>query len=274
MAGCILCGEAFTQGRKRSKEHVFPEWLEKLFVPEGEQELIQYHRRFKSRGEPMQREEWEDIPFNLRVTLCEPCNNKWCNDIEREARPFLLPLIAGQPCSLGADAQVALAIWTTKTLLMLQRTHKGKERSIEDSAFRWFRQHRWPLPNEQLWIGRYDGSGDWPTSYRHYGMLIRKKPAVPQPPKGLNAHCASIAIGHLVFLAFGHTHPDGPVAGIKSGTVAAATLRPIWPALGDTVEFPPPGIVDGNSGLDAIIDAFGDAQAFHEGRPHTSSASV
>jgi hypothetical protein len=267
VAGCTLCGEPFGQGRKRSKEHVFPEWLEKLFVPEDEQHLIQYHRRFQARGEPMQREEWEDIPFNLRVTLCEPCNNEWCNGIETEARPFLMPLIADQAISLDASAQTTLAIWATKTLLMLQRTHKRKERSMDDNAYRWFRTHRWPLPNEQIWIGRYNGSGDWPTSYRHFGMLIRKKPTVPQPPDGINAHCAAFGIGHLVFLAFGHTHESRPSARVKPGTPAAAAMRPIWPAFGGAVDFPPSGIVDGNSGLDAMIEAFGDAEAFFEGRP-------
>jgi hypothetical protein len=270
MADCFLCGAPFGPDRRRSHEHVFPEWLEKVFVPEGNKELTQYKRRFQRHGEPMQHEEWEDIPFNMRVSgLCEPCNGQWCSEIENEAKPILLPMLAGRSIALNASAQTSLAVWATKTLLMLQQTHKERERSIDGTLFRWFREHRWPLPNEQIWIGRYDGSGDWPVSYRHYGMLIRKKTPVPVTDHHVNSHIAAISVGHLVFLAFGHTHEDRPRAGIKPGTPAAATLRPIWPVTGDTVDFPPPGIVDGNSGLDAMIAAFGDAEAFHQGRPQT-----
>ncbi|MGO9490067.1 MAG: hypothetical protein ACLQBB_13705, partial [Solirubrobacteraceae bacterium] len=73
------------------------------------------------------------------------------------------------------------------------------------------------------------------------------------------------------FLAFGHTHEDRPSARIKPGTPAEAALRPIWPAFGESIDFPPPGTVDGNSGLDAMIDALGDAAAFHEGRPQSGA---
>ena len=214
----------------------------------------------------MQRSEWEDIPFNMRVrNLCQPCNNEWCNDIELEAKPLLIPMLYARPVTLDAAAQTSLAIWATKTMLMLQMTHQGNQRSIEQDAYGWFRKHRWPLSNEQIWIARYDDEGDWPVSYRHYGMLINKKDSIPHPPHHVNAHIASISIGHLVFLLFGHVIKDRPSIRIKAGTPAAATLRAIWPALGDSVDFPPPGLVEGDSGLDAMTGSIGDVGAFHDG---------
>lgn len=37
---------------------------------------------------------------------------------------------------------------------------------------RWFREHRWPLEHEQVWIGRYDGMGDGPVTYHHYAPSV------------------------------------------------------------------------------------------------------
>jgi hypothetical protein len=264
MAECVLCCAKIGRNT-HSREHVFPDWLEQLFVPEGDSdtELVPYVRRFQRRGGTMEREEWEDIPFNMRVKdLCKPCNNQWCNGIETEAKPILLPLIAAQRKTLDASDQTSLAIWATKTLLMLQLTHKEKERSVHGESFRWFRAHRWPLPNEQIWVARYDGEGDWPVSYRHYGISMHEASRA-DPSAQVNAHCLAISIGHLVFLAFGHMIENGPRAEVTRGKPAVAALRPIWPALGNTVEFPPPGLLVGNAGLDAIVDAFGDADEFH-----------
>jgi hypothetical protein len=266
MAKCALCGAKIGRNT-HSREHVFPEWLEKLFVPEGEDETIPYVRRSQVRNEAMERQEWKDIPFNMRVkALCKPCNEEWCNEIETEAKPSLIPMICNQPFTLDAPTQTSLAIWATKTLLMLQLTHAKKRRSVADDSFRWFREHRWPLPNEQVWIGRYDGTGDWPVSYRHYGMLINQKGAVPSPPDHVNAHISAVGVGHLVCLLFGHVIDGGPSIKPKAGTLAAA-LRPIWPALGGSVAFPPAKTVEGNTGLDRLVSTLGDADAFHQGKP-------
>jgi hypothetical protein len=162
MARCILCDEPFGPGRKRTREHVFPEWLEKLFVPEADEPLVPYIQRFQARGEALGQHEWRDIPFNLVVrAVCEPCNTGWGSEIENEVKPILMPLIADQPILLDPSQQASLAVWATKTLLMLQLIHRQKQ-SIPLKWFHWFRRHRWPLPSEQIWIARYDGTGDWP----------------------------------------------------------------------------------------------------------------
>jgi hypothetical protein len=55
---------------------------------------------------------------------------------------------------------------------------------------------------------------------------------------------------------------NGPYARTMAGTNSAAAMRPIWPALGSNVEFPPAGLVVGDHGLRAMLDAFGDADDF------------
>lgn len=266
MAECVLCGA--TIGRNtQSRQHVFPEWLEQFFIPEDKSdEPIPHQRKLKRRGEPMHHEEWEALPFNMQVkVLCKPCNNEWCHDIENAAKPLLIPMITGNKITLDASDQTSVAVWVTLMVLMLQLTHREGERSIMPDAYRWFRRWRMPLPNEQIWIALYDGEGEWPVSYRHYGMSIYPA-TVPEPPKDLNAHGLAISIGHLVAVAFGHTlAAESLRVGVQSGP-PAAVLRPIWPTTGDPVEFPGRGFVKGSAGLDALVEGFGDADSFHADR--------
>src|SRR5271169_2132313 len=114
MSECVLCGT--TIGRNtQSRQHVFPDWLEPFFISaDKKSETIPYHRRMKRRGESMRYEQWDDIPFNLRVkALCKPCNNEWCNEIETAAQPLLIPMITGNAINLSAVNQETVAIWAT-----------------------------------------------------------------------------------------------------------------------------------------------------------------
>jgi len=267
MAECILCGAAIGRNT-HSRQHVLPEWLKQYFVPEDNATEPALHiRKLKRRGEEMNNEEWNAVPFNMRIKdMCKPCNNEWCNKIENEAKALLIPMIAGAPISLDVAQQTALANQAMLIALMLQLTHAEGERSIALDAYRWFRRERHPLPNEQMWVARYDGTGEWPTSYRHYGMSIFDA-AVADPPDDVNAHALAFSVGHLVVVAFGHTIDHELRIGVSDGP-ASVVLHPIWPARSN-VEFPGPGYVQGAGGLDALVDGFGDAAAFHSDNPQT-----
>lgn len=225
-----------------------------------EDERITYRRGFQGRGETWSPHEWEDAPFNLRVKdLCKRCNNEWCGSIEDEARPIMTPMIVGESVRLSPDAQTVLAIWAMKTILMLQLTYPHDHRGIPSDQYWWFREHRCPVPNEQIWIARHDGSGDWPIA-SHYYALGLFDPAVSKPPDHHNGHAVAFSVGHLVFRAFGHTVETGTIA--APGDPFHGALRRIWPATGDVVDFPPPIEITGNDGLRALVDAFGDTSAF------------
>jgi hypothetical protein len=254
---CALCG--VDVGGDISREHVFAQWIRKLFVID--EQRILYKRGFQERGEQMSPEEWEDIPFNLRVKdLCKPCNNEWCGRIEDEAEPVMTPMIRGEAVHLDARAQMTLAIWAMKTILMLQLTYPTDHRGIPADQYLWFRGHRWLLPNEQIWIAHYDGLGDWPISTHYYAIGLYD-PTVSEPPEDHHGHTVSFCVGHLVFRAFGHVMDGGEVASPHDYFHGA--LRQIWPATGDTVDWPPPITVAGTEGLRALVDAFGDTSAFH-----------
>jgi hypothetical protein len=273
VAECVLCGNTIGRGT-HSRQHVFPDWLEQFFIPQDEAgEPIEYQRKLKRRGEQMRTEEWRDLPFNMKVkVLCKPCNNEWCNELENAAKPLLIPMIGGNKLTLTAVDQTAIATWATLLILMLQLTHRDGERSIADDAYRWFRKWGAPLPNEQIWIALYDGAGEWPVSYRHYGMSIYPA-AVSKPPEDLNAHGLVITIGYLAIVGFGHTLGGSLQVSPQRGA-PTALLRALWPTLGDSVEFPGIGLISGSDGLDALVEGFGDADAFHADQPQETTRTV
>jgi hypothetical protein len=266
VAECILCGA--TIGRNtHSRQHVFPEWLKQYFLPDDGTETRAPHiRKLKRRGEPMSDMEWEATPFNMRIKdMCKPCNNEWCNAIENDAKPLLIPMIAGEQIWLDVEQQGVLATQAMLIALMLQLTHAERQRSIPLSAYHWFRKWRMPLANEQMWVALYDGSGEWPTSYRHYGMSIFDA-AVSDPPDDVNAHALAFTIGHLVVISFGHTVDHEIRVGLKDGA-PSAVIRPIWPIRPAGTGFPGNGRVEGAGGLHSLVDGFGDASAFHADGP-------
>lgn len=250
MAECVLCGTKIGRNT-RSREHVFAKWIRDLFPDEGPSKQT---RRTQVRGGPLEVEEWEDTSLNLRVKdVCKPCNNEWCQEIDNEAQPILEPLIRGEQTTLDASAQLTATVWATKTLLLLQRTHKDGKHSIPDREYRWFRERRWPLENEQLWVGRHDGTGEWPIAYHHYAFDLYEKStgqAVDSPDES-HGYVAAFSVGHLFFRAFGHTIKNGPK--IMPGGPFSGVLRQVWPATGASVDWPPPISIPGDEGMHETI---------------------
>ncbi len=263
MAECVLCGA--TIGRNtRSQEHIFAQWVRDLFPAERDAPQMTYIRKTQMRGGELEVEEWEDTPFNARVKdVCKPCNNEWCDTMDKEAAPVLTPLILGEARTLDAVPQTTAAIWATKTLLLLQRQHKEKRAAIPDSDYRWFREHRWPLPTEQIWFGYYDGTGDWPVPYATYAFDLYD-PASGTPPKGpgdeTDGHIVAFSVGHALFRLFGHHHESK--LSVAPGGPFARQLRQAWPADGGEIEWPPPDPVVGDAGIHALVESIGDASEF------------
>ncbi len=256
MAECVLCGS--TIGRNtRSQEHIFAKWIRDLFPDEGPTTQT---RKTQTRGGELETEIWEDMPLNVRVKdVCKPCNNEWCHQIDDEAQPILEPMILGQPAQLSADAQTTAAVWATKTFLLLQRTHKHGRRSIPDTEYRWFRAHRWPLENEQVWMGRCDGTGEWPVTYQHYGFELYDAAAGPpvDSPDKTDGYALAFTVGYLLFRALGHKVKNGPL--VMQGGAFPGVLRSIWPTDGTRADWPPSVLVVGDEGIHALIAVFDDS---------------
>jgi len=112
---CLFCG-ATVGGAERAREHVVPEWL-RLHLDANDEMVYQATAATSDRLIDQERE--HALSAFVEGQVCRPCNNGWMSALENEAKPFLIPLIAGES-SLGLNdsARRVLARWTAKTAYM------------------------------------------------------------------------------------------------------------------------------------------------------------
>ena len=108
---CAFCG-----GGQVTAEHVWPDWLVRLFPSTS----IRVER---SGGHALSYTQ-KSIKLTVRA-VCEGCNSGWMSDIENLAKPVLLPMIHGRPVRLGGPEQRAVAIWTIKTAIAFSDRHQA-----------------------------------------------------------------------------------------------------------------------------------------------------
>ena len=218
-----------------SQEHVFPLWQADLFPDLAE---VDYIRAFQPSDGDGTRQSWPGKPFGVTVgDFCEACNTGWMSDLEDEAKPILSPLIQDEPRGLTILEQEMVTRWITKTVLAIGPTNAGGQPVASQETYRWFGEKRIPLPNSIAWVGRYDGTGQFPISFHQHGIVIGR--ADEPPPRRedgdpTNAFHAVFAIGNLALFLFSHELPEGPIA--SGGSNDMRTL--IWPTQGP-VHWPP-----------------------------------
>jgi hypothetical protein len=54
--------------------------------------------------------------------ICHECNTGWMADLEGRSAPLLTPMILGQPHSLTQADQLTAALWTAKTVMVMEPT--------------------------------------------------------------------------------------------------------------------------------------------------------
>lgn len=217
-----------------SREHVFPEWMRELFPDMGQVDHLRSYENLVEGG-PAEESRWSASIFTQTVKdVCESCNNGWMSDLEVEAKPLLSGPMTDQPRGFSITEQHAIATWATKTVLVAVLAMPGGRDVISSEMYGWFKQQQTPLPNSIVWLGRYDGEGEWPTTFKlhgaGYGPIDEPKPAYEDAVKGFHAVFAS---GHLALCVF--AIPDGP----RVDGYSHEKRILIWPNVAGEVSWPP-----------------------------------
>ena len=217
-----------------SREHVFPEWMRELFP---EMDEVDYKRSIENVAEdgPAEEDQWTAAVFSQTVRdVCTGCNNGWMSNLEGTVKPLLSGPMTDQPCRYSITEQHAIAVWATKTVLVALRAIPKRPEVVSPAMYRWFAEHRSPLPNSIAWLGRYDGKGEWPVTFKlhaaGYGPIDEPQPRYEDAVKGFHA---VFAAGHLAFFVFGV--PDGP----RVDGYGHEKRVLIWPNVGGDVAWPP-----------------------------------
>ena len=238
---CLFCGSFGPM----SREHVLPKWFGPLFPDFRE---VDYVRAFQRTGDERINHLRPGMAFDQTVRhFCLECNNGWMSRLEEQAKPALESLVLDEERSISAVEQLTIATWMTKTILTLgpAMLEEGRE-FVTEETYRWFGEHRMPLPGSICWLGRYTGGEEWPISFHFHGIQFYPEDQErPQVVGSTNGFHAVLAIGNLALCLFYCSIPEGGLAdGFSSDNRAL-----IWPATGADVWWPPKSSFDGVEAL-------------------------
>ncbi len=244
---CVFCG---TYGLL-TREDATPKWvgrlLHKHFPPSGSWEAVELrpcpdgtlHSRSRRVGSPS---------AYKPVIVCASCNNTWMSGLEQSVRRTLAALILDQAAGLDAKASTMLATWAVKTALVYEfviPSEEGTTASLEDR--RWVCEQRKPLPESQVWLGRYVGTRGAHIVSRQTLYLFDRDDAESTPV----AHTLFVVLvfGHLAIrVVLPRTDQLYPV---KYAVAVGSFAQRIWP-YERPVTWPPPASLD-DSGLDTFM---------------------
>lgn len=142
MDRCLFC-----PNQANSKEHLFPDWALKRISPR----------------EPLRRKIGKSVlkvTDNSNVefkTVCKRCNENWMSALESSSIPIIGPMIADISRTLDIVEQTTVAVWVTKTAMILDSIRKPK-RFYEESECEKLRIDSGIPHGTKIWIGGYIGN--------------------------------------------------------------------------------------------------------------------
>lgn len=207
---CIFCNRiaGTKEGNvsiKMSRQHLWPEWMQKPFPKTHENHTNMQFRTKLLPGkaiavEPYVRVHQGDIKSRQLRIICEyHCNNGWISEVEDDRKEFLIPLIKGEFFTLTIEHQKTFALWLAIACTVWEYTD-NPTRSISADDRKYIHDVRKAPPTWSMWIGNYRGS-EWATRYRHHGAHIVPTELATKDylirTHQMNSQVSSLQIGEL-----------------------------------------------------------------------------
>jgi hypothetical protein len=194
---CIFCG-----GSGMSREHIWPEWMQNYFPaagPDARSAHIVNTLGQSNSFEHGRLHRSHDILYQKLRIACRQCNNGWMSQIVEAAKHILVPLLRGEWPVLNADGASKLAAWITLFTMVIEFADpKTAAVTAEERAT--FKRTKSPLPNWNVYCGRYSGRQDR-VAFWHRGGLILKDGEVPNGVLKPNVQTTTFVIGGAIFHA-------------------------------------------------------------------------
>lgn len=185
-----------------------------------------------------ERREIPIAPFDQEVRVtCVSCNTRWLNDIETEARPYLIPLMGGARHRLAPHGQRSVAVWIFKTLAMMEFRQPQRRVIPPVELHRFHASRALPPSGLDLRIGTFRGgemAQDWLTARFNQGTLHPRAPVASR--YRLDSFYTMFVLGQLVMFASYTAAPHGFL--VKPAGQYARSQRQIWPGDGKTISWP------------------------------------
>lgn len=232
---CIFCaGPSSAQG---SGEHLFPDWLNRLF-PVGASDPLPSWGRHVASEDGVGGSSWTAAKVASMTTkrVCNPCNTGWMCDLEGEASPVLQPMILGRQSALSAPEQLLVATWATKTAMVIESTLDNLDNFPANQCATVMAENR---PPGSLRVGAAAvNSPPRPLSYFCSRVHIK---ANLLPDHDL--HFYTLQVGTLVLTIRRPDPPPPHYGALKDGAVPGAIEIPVFPPV-ERFLWPPPVVLD------------------------------
>jgi hypothetical protein len=219
---CAFCG-----GSPLTNEHAWPRWLQEEILAPGSEVSLRW-----GSAVPLERVDRKGLQVKVR-RVCAACNGGWMARLEEQTKPLLLPWVRGQRTRLLSADQQTMAVWATKTVMMLQFTpiHKGGM-VIADNLYREVYAHQ-DLPPATIWVwlGIENDQPPQGALLGLHGMSVDHagfSGLAPLRERYLGFEATMIA-RHLVLKVMGHAGRAAIDLSKQVVIPAGVELTPIWP---------------------------------------------
>ncbi|HCM67747.1 MAG TPA: hypothetical protein DIS62_01935 [Candidatus Kerfeldbacteria bacterium] len=172
--------------------------------------------------------------------------------LEVQAQRFMQPLLMGDRCNVDVAGQATIAMWSLKTAMVLEALDQRERRTYTQTERVQLRSPAAIPWRTSVWLAASaDPSLFMSTKNRHLG-------ANAEQPSG---HSITMAFAHIVLQVLTIRVPEyvGPntrvTTNVRRGPWAQTTVQ-IWPAQLSPAAWPPPMVLNGESGLDAFAERF------------------
>jgi hypothetical protein len=196
---CIFCDST-----NLTDEHVWPEWVWRLFHKTPQANRYNVERHFT--GRPSSRRRTSTIDLKERIA-CASCNNDWMSRLEKLAKAVLTPLILwnGIDRRLSLDDQAVLIPWAmTRALVCDFTTVKGAKRHYTQEQRVQFAEDFTPPTGMYIWAGQYVGTRRVHSTVTN--IILRHKERLDVDYKG---QITTLVVNRIVFQMLHVFTPDG-----------------------------------------------------------------
>jgi hypothetical protein len=262
---CIFCEGGAVPGNPMSGEHLWSDWMSDILPGDPgihHFEFFETKQRKNTTGERFERIRQGSANTKRIKVVCRECNNGWMSVLESEAKPFLKPLILGQPSLLGLSARKTLSEWFVLKALVAE--HNAVKSSAADPIFEQeardrFKSHREIPFGCRIWLCMHNGL-KWSCAYSGHSAGILPSGESPMPsPRRPNVYAATFGLGALLGYVFATTSSELNDRIKFNGFVPP--LRILWPVADADIRWPPLhvlGDADGDriaNNVQALIDS-------------------
>jgi hypothetical protein len=140
----------------KSEEHVLPQWLLNHLAI-GNEDIRPTHFTAEGNVVSTRRHKLRNL---VEGSVCSNCNNGWMSRLENDAKPILIPLMAGtrEVVQLNKEERLLLARWTCKTCYVLN-TSSNYHPKVPSNHLEYVHQNEKALPNNVAVVAQQQQGG-------------------------------------------------------------------------------------------------------------------